>query len=165
MPNAEVRNILAPAEQAKGLAQFFTQCDLTGDAPRLLGVAVIRTSFLTASLARAASFALGKTNNERCYAIGCAMRAWTHFNPKFGYCAEAPCLRCTRTIRDTKEIAIVLLTLPPWSKKTRTEKTAFISGFICSACDLPDEGAEKIWIAEMEQQGIPLLPTGPEGTA
>jgi hypothetical protein len=91
--------------------------------------------------------------------VDCALRAFTHFNPEYGYCAKSLCLRCGREIDDSTNISIVMLALPPWNQKSDTVKTAMMAGFFCAACDVLDDEAQAIWTAAVKEQGVQLVST------
>jgi hypothetical protein len=116
-----------------------------------------------AALDREAAFLGGKKMprpiNERQYAIDCALRAITHFNPQHGYCAKSKCLRCGCDIDDASNISIVMLALPPWAQKSDKVKTAMMAGFFCAACDVRDDEAQAIWKAAVKEQGLELTST------
>jgi hypothetical protein len=78
--------------QARAREQFARQTGV-GEVPRLLSVGLVRKPLL---LARIASMGgkMRRPRNERQYAIECAVRVFTHFNPDHGYCAKGNCLRC-----------------------------------------------------------------------
>jgi hypothetical protein len=152
-----------PAYQSKGREQFANQTGV-GQGPRMLTIGLVRKPILIARL-MSLKGNLRRPTNERQYAIDCAIRAFTHFNPQHGYCAKSECLRCGRDIDDTSNISIVMLALPPWSQKSDTVKTAMMSGFFCAACDVRDDEATSMWRAAVEQQGIQLVPNSNVGQA
>jgi len=150
------------AYQFKARKQLGQQAGLLGQEARLLTIALVRKPALIAEIE--ALYACGgklpdRAANEQQYVTGCAIRVFTHFNPQHGYCAKAPCLRCNCEIDDSSNISIVMLTLPPWDKKSSVLKTAAMAGFFCAACDVHDDEANAIWTAEVKAQGIQLVLT------
>jgi hypothetical protein len=144
--------------QAKGREQFAQQTGVC-QGPCMLFVGLVRKPLLIARLAFLRGKKLRRAVNERQYAVDCALRAFTHFNPRYGYCAKSECLRCKCEIDDTANISIVMLALPPWTQKSDTPKTAMMAGFFCAACDIRDDEAEAIWRAAVKEQGIEIAST------
>jgi hypothetical protein len=160
---AEPYEVNTTAYQAKGREQFAQQTGIL-DGPRMLSISMVRKPILAARLVSLGKKNLPRPANERQYAVDCALRAYTHFNPQHGYCAKTECLRCKQEISDTSNISIVMLALPPWNRKSKTVKTAMMSGFFCAACDVLDDEAKTIWAAAVKEQGVEIALTN-EGRA
>jgi hypothetical protein len=147
-----------PSQQSKGRKQFAQQTGV-GQGPCLLSIGLVRKPLLIARLASLTGKKMPRAVNERQYAIDCALRAITHFNPQHGYCAKSECLGCKHEIDDASNISIVMLALPPWDQKSDTVKAAMMAGFFCAACDVCDDEAQATWRAAVEKQGIQLVST------
>lgn len=151
-----------PKYQGEAYQQFTGQTGLS-QGPRLVQTGLVRQETLNEWMRREGRrVASGKKpkklhpKSPKGYIECLALRAFTFLTPGYPWSQQATCVQCNRGIKDTDDVSIIAITAAPWNNEKDVTKTAFASGFFCTACDIPNDEALTVWQQCLRKDGVPI---------